>query len=524
MKFDMRGEIAMTETPAIEIHHLVKAFGTFKANDDISINFYGGQVHALLGENGAGKSTLMNMLSGILRPTSGQIKIKGQEVELHSAKDASALGVGMVHQHFMLVNAFTVLENIILGSEPTNAGRLNFKKARAKVEEILSKYDLDVDLDARIEDISVGMQQRVEIVKVLYREADVVIFDEPTAVLTPQEIDDLLEIMRKLAAEGKAVLLITHKLEEIRAVADITTIIRRGKVIDTVKTHECSAEDLATMMVGRPVDFDLNKSELQLGKPVLTIEHLDVLDRNKVKRVHDFNLTIHAGEIVGLAGIDGNGQSELVKALTGLMPVHNGKITISGKDTTHATPRQIVRDGVGHIPEDRQRFGLILPMTVIDNMGLMTYTEEPLAKHGIRNEKAGVEMTKKLTEKFDVRTSSIFNTAGSLSGGNQQKLIIAREMSRDPELMIMMNPTRGLDVGAIEFIHQQILNARETGHAVLLISYELDEIKQLADRIAVIHAGHLVATEDASDLTTSEIGLLMAGDKLKGKETVTNAD
>jgi simple sugar transport system ATP-binding protein len=514
----------MTQTPAIEIHHLVKAFGTFKANDDISINFYGGQVHALLGENGAGKSTLMNMLSGILRPTSGQIKVHGKEVNLHSAKDATALGIGMVHQHFMLVDAFTVLENIILGDEPTNAGRLNFKKARAKVEEILSRYDLDVDLDARVEDISVGMQQRVEIVKVLYRNADVLIFDEPTAVLTPQEITDLLEIMRKLASEGKAVLLITHKLEEIRAVAEITTIIRRGRVIDTVKTAECSAEDLATMMVGRPVDFDLDKADFKPGRTVLNVEHLDVIDHLKVKRVSDFNLQIRAGEVLGLAGIDGNGQSELVKALTGLMPVASGKVTIDGKDTTHSTPRQIVRDGVGHIPEDRQRFGLILPMTVIDNMSLMTYTEKPLANHGIRNEKEAVKLTQELAEKFDVRTSSIYNTAGSLSGGNQQKLIIAREMSRDPELMIAVNPTRGLDVGAIEFIHQQILNARETGHAVLLISYELDEIKQLADRIAVIHAGKLVATEDAADLSESDIGLLMVGDKKSGKETATNAD
>ncbi|WP_127850007.1 ABC transporter ATP-binding protein [Lacticaseibacillus hulanensis] len=514
----------MTQTPAIEIHHLVKAFGDFKANDDISINFYGGQVHALLGENGAGKSTLMNMLSGILRPTSGQIKIKGKEVVLHSAKDATVLGVGMVHQHFMLVNAFTVLENIILGAEPTNAGRLNFKQARQKVEAILSRYDLDIDLDARVEDISVGMQQRVEIVKVLYREADVVIFDEPTAVLTPQEIDDLLEIMRKLAQEGKAVILITHKLQEIRAVADITTIIRRGRVIDTVKTSECSAEDLATMMVGRPVDFDLDKPDIKPGKTILEIDHLNVVDKAKVQRVTDFSLDIHAGEIVGLAGIDGNGQSELVKALTGLMPIASGKVAVDGKDVTHATPRQIVRDGVGHIPEDRQRFGLILPMTVIDNMSLMTYTEAPLAKHGIRNEKAAVELTEELTKKFDVRTSSIHNTAGSLSGGNQQKLIIAREMSRDPELMIAMNPTRGLDVGAIEFIHQQILDARESGHAVLLISYELDEIKQLADRIAVIHAGRLVATESAANLTESEIGLLMAGDEIAGKETATNAD
>ncbi|WDF83183.1 ABC transporter ATP-binding protein [Lacticaseibacillus pabuli] len=514
----------MNETPAIEVRHLVKAFGTFKANDDVSIAFYKGQVHALLGENGAGKSTLMNMLSGIYVPTSGQILVKGKEVKLHSAKEATELGIGMVHQHFMLVGAFTVLENIILGSEPTTAGRLNLKTARRKVEEILKHYDLDVDLDARVDDISVGMQQRVEIVKVLYREADVLIFDEPTASLTPQEIDDLLDIMRQLAKEDKAVILITHKLKEIRAVADITTIIRRGRVIDTVKTSDESAEDLATKMVGRPVDFDLDKTAYKKGEPILQIDHLNVADKMKIDRVSDFTLTVHAGEIVGLAGIDGNGQSELVKAITGLMPVRAGKITIGGKDTTHATPRAIVRDGVGHIPEDRQRYGLILPMTVIDNMGLMVYNMPPLAKHGLRNEAAGVKMTEELTKKFDVRTSSIRNSAGSLSGGNQQKLIIAREMSRDPQLLIAMNPTRGLDVGAIEFIHQQILNARDEGHAVLLVSYELDEVKQLADTIAVVHAGKLVATEDAAKLSESQIGLLMAGEDIDGKEAAADAN
>lgn len=514
----------MNETPAIEVRHLVKAFGTFKANDDVSIAFHHGQVHALLGENGAGKSTLMNMLSGILKPTSGEILIKGEPVNLHSAKDAAERGVGMVHQHFMLVDAFTVLENIILGSEPTHGGRLNLKAARAKVEAILAQYKLEIDLDARVEDISVGMQQRVEIVKVLYRNADVVIFDEPTAVLTPQEIDDLLDIMRQLANEGKAVILITHKLKEIRAVADVTTIVRRGRVIDTVVTADESAEDLATMMVGRAVDFDLDKEAFNAGAPILEVEHLDVRDKTKVKRVSDFNLTVHAGEIVGLAGIDGNGQSELVKALTGLMPVDAGRITIGGKDTTRATPRQITETGVGHIPEDRQRFGLILPLSVVDNMGLMTYYKEPLAKHGLRNQKAAVEETERLAEQFDVRTSSIHNTAGSLSGGNQQKLIIAREMNRHPQLLIAMNPTRGLDVGAIEFIHRQILDARAAGHAVLLISYELEEVKQLADRIAVIHAGHLVATEDAAALTESEIGLLMAGEDIDVKEAAPNAD
>lgn len=514
----------MNETPAIEIHHLVKAFGDFKANDDISINFYSGQVHALLGENGAGKSTLMNMLSGIFRPTSGQILVKGKEVHLHSAKDASALGIGMVHQHFMLIGAFTVLENIILGSEPTTAGRLNLKVARKRVEAILSRYDLDVDLDAKVDDITVGMQQRVEIVKVLYRNADVLIFDEPTAVLTPQEIEDLLKIMRQLAGEGKAVILITHKLAEIRAVADITTIIRRGKVIDTVKTADKTEEELATMMVGREVDFKLDKVKHEDGPAILSIKHLNVVDKQKVKRVTDFSLDIHGGEIVGLAGIDGNGQSELVQALTGLIKPTSGTISIAGKDTTHATPRQIIQTGVGHIPEDRQRYGLILPMTVIDNMGLMTYTQPPLSKHGILNRPAAVKMTKELTKKFDVRTSSIENTAGSLSGGNQQKLIIAREMSRNPELLIAMNPTRGLDVGAIEFIHQQILNARAAGRAVLLVSYELDEIKQLADRIAVVHAGKLVATENADDLTEQQIGLLMAGADIKNKEAVPNAD
>lgn len=511
-------------TAAIEINHLTKAFGTFKANDDISISFYNGQVHALLGENGAGKSTLMNMLSGILRPTSGEIKIKGQVVDLHSAKDATDLGVGMVHQHFMLVDAFTVLENIILGAEPTNAGRLNKKQARAKIQAILDQYDLELDLDAKVSDISVGMQQRVEIVKILFRDADVLIFDEPTAVLTPQEITELLKIMRKLADEGKAVILITHKLEEIRQVADYTTIVRRGHVIQTVKTADESAEDLATMMVGRAVNFALDKAPYQDGPAILKIEHLDVVDHKKVHRVRDFNLTVHAGEIVGLAGVDGNGQSELVKALTGLMPVANGTVTVGGKDTTHAKPRQVTESGVGHIPEDRQKFGLIMPMSEIDNMSMMEYYRPPLAHHGVRDAKAAAEMTARLNKQFDVRIADMHNSAGSMSGGNQQKLIIAREMSRDPQLMIAMNPTRGLDVGAIEFIHQQILNARAVGHAVLLISYELDEIRQLADRIAVIHTGHLVATEDAENLTEQQIGLMMAGSGQQDKEATTNAD
>ncbi|WP_317636597.1 ABC transporter ATP-binding protein [Xylocopilactobacillus apicola] len=510
---------------AIEMKDLTKQFGTFTANDHISMQVNRGEVHGLLGENGAGKTTLMNMLSGILQPTSGEIFVDGQEVHLRSAKDATALGIGMVHQHFMLVQNFTVLENIMLGVEKTNKmGILDRKAARQKIVELSQRYGLQLTPEAKIEDISVGMQQRVEIIKVLYRNADILIFDEPTAVLTPQEIDELLEILKRLASEGKAIILISHKLKELKAVADRTTIIRRGKVIETVEMSSTSPEKLAELMVGHEVSFHRERKDVSLGAEVLKINNFKVVNDQKVTKIHDFNLSIRKGEIVGLAGIDGNGQTELIKAITGLIPSAGGTVEINGKNLTHAEPRKVIRAGVGHIPEDRQRFGLILPMNLVENSNLMVYDQSPYSKGTFINKNEMIKLTKNLLNKYDVRHSSIYETARDLSGGNQQKLIIARELSRDPDLLIAFNPTRGLDVGAIEFIHSQILAARAEGHAILLISYELDELQQLSDRIAVIHDGTIVGQAKTEDLTESEIGLLMAGEQVADKEELIHAN
>jgi len=513
----------MAEEVAIQLTALTKRFGNFTANDQISMTVNFGEVHALLGENGAGKTTLMNMLSGILKPTSGQIFVRGQQVQLNSAKDATRLGIGMVHQHFMLVDNFTVLENIILGAEPNHSGVLDRKSAREQILALSEQYGLQIDPDAKVADISVGMQQRVEIVKVLFRAADVLIFDEPTAVLTPQEVSELLEIFRRLAHEGKAVILISHKLQELKAVADITTIIRRGQVVATVAMSDTTTEQLAELMVGRPIDLTQHHPDIELGPDALHLDQVTVVDKQKVSRVKALSLNVRAGEIVGLAGIDGNGQSELVKAITGLLPVASGTITINGQDLTNASVRKITQSSVGHIPEDRQKFGLILPMTLVENMSLQTYTQAPLSHHGLLNPQAMVTTTEQLIQEYDVRSSSVNQTAASLSGGNQQKLIIARELSRQPQLLIAMNPTRGLDVGAIEFIHNQIMAARNAGHAVLLISYELDEIRQLADRIAVIHNGSIVGEAQTNALDVNQIGLMMAGETVTTKE-VSHAD
>lgn len=502
------------EKIAIEIENLTKQFGNFIANDHISMQIKSGEIHGLLGENGAGKTTLMNMLSGILEPTSGQIYVKGKKVSFHSAKDASDLGIGMVHQHFMLVQNFTVLENIILGIEKTKkAGILDLKGAREKVVKLSEQYGLKISPDAKVEDISVGMQQRVEIIKVLYRDANVLIFDEPTAVLTPQEIEELLEILRKLAEEGKAIILISHKLKELKAVANRTTIIRRGKVIETVDMSSTEPEKLAELMVGRKVNFKRKRANVSIGAEILKIKNFKVVDDHKITKVHDFNLSIHGGEIVGLAGIDGNGQTELVKALTGLMPTSDGEVEVNGKVITGFSSKKVIRSGVGHIPEDRQKFGLVLSMSLVENVNLMVYDTFPYSKGFFINKNSMEKMAKDILNKYDIRYSDIYEKAGSLSGGNQQKLIVARELSRDPSLLIAFNPTRGLDVGAIEFIHSQILSAREAGHAILLISYELDELQQLSDRIAVIHDGTIVGQSKTEDLSERDIGLMMAGEE-----------
>ncbi|MDR3240851.1 MAG: ABC transporter ATP-binding protein [Lactobacillaceae bacterium] len=500
------------------MREIVKQFGEFKANDGINLAVKPGEIHALLGENGAGKSTLMNQLSGLLQPTSGEILLNGSPVVVDSPKKAAELKIGMVHQHFMLIDAFTVTENIMLGSEPVKGLRLDTKKAVAEITALSERYHLNVDPTALAGKISVGMQQRVEILKTLYRGAEILIFDEPTAVLTPQEIMELMDIMRGLAAEGKAVILITHKLDEIKAVADQVTVIRRGKSIATFPVEGVSSQELADVMVGRTVSFKTDKKVAEPGEPVLQIENVTVL-KNKVPVVKNLSLTVRAGEVVGIAGIDGNGQSELVAAITGLEAVHSGKITLQKRDITNLKPRKITEAGLAHIPEDRQKFGLELEMTLAENIALQTYYRRPLEQHGVLQYEKINAHARELIEDFDVRTVNELVAAGSLSGGNQQKAIIARELDRDAELIIAAQPTRGLDVGAIEYIHQQLINQRDAGKAVLLVSYELDEILNVADRIAVISNGEITGIVDAQQTTKNELGLLMAGLSLKEAQT-----
>ncbi len=507
----------MTETAkyVIEMRHITKEFGPFKANDDINLQVRPGEIHALLGENGAGKSTLMNILSGLLEPTEGEILINGQTVKITSPTEANRLGIGMVHQHFMLVDAFSVTENIILGSEPHSLGVLNRKKARQTIEELSSRYGLAVDPDALVRDISVGMQQRVEILKTLYRGADVLIFDEPSAVLTPQEIEGLIQIMKELVAEGKSIILITHKLDEIKAVADRCTVIRRGKGIGTVNVNDVSSQELADMMVGRSVSFKTEKRTATPKEVILSVENLTVKESRGLEAVKNLSLEVRAGEVLGIAGIDGNGQSELVQAITGLRKVESGKIMIDGEDMTNKRPRFITEHGVGHVPEDRHKYGLVLDMSLSENMALQTYYQVPMSQYGVLNYGEMNSKARELIQEFDVRTTNELVPAKALSGGNQQKAIIAREVSRDPDLLIVANPTRGLDVGAIEFIHKRLIEQRDKFKAVLLISFELDEIMNVSDRIAVLHGGEIVGIVDPKETSENELGLLMAGYSLE---------
>lgn len=503
----------MADEPIVlEMHNIVKQFGDFRANDEINLQVRRGEIHALLGENGAGKSTLMNQLSGLLQPTSGDILINGHKITVDSPAKAAELGIGMVHQHFMLMDAFTVTENIILGSEPVNGMKLDIKKASRYIKKLSEQYRLDVNPDALAGDISVGMQQRVEILKTLYRGADILIFDEPTAVLTPQEIDELMVIMRHLASEGKSIILITHKLDEIKAVADQVTVIRRGKSIDSFPVAGVSSQELADIMVGRSVAlYATEKSPARPKETVISLDHVTVKDSRGLTAVKDLRLDIHAGEVVGLAGIDGNGQSELISAMTGLMPTASGKIMLNGKNIANKKPRQITEAGVSHIPEDRQRYGLELDMTLAENIALQTYYKRPLSKHGVLDYEAINKHARDLITKFDVRTVNELVPAGSLSGGNQQKAIIARELDRNADFIIAAQPTRGLDVGAIEYIHQQLIYQRNANKAVMLVSFELDEILNVADRIAVISHGEITGIVNANETTKNELGLLMAG-------------
>lgn len=499
------------ENLVIEMRNITKQFGTFKANDNINLQVKKGEIHALLGENGAGKSTLMNVLSGLLQPTTGEILINGEKAVINGPTSASRLGIGMVHQHFMLIDAFTVTENIILGSEPTHGGVLDRKKASEEIRELSQHYGLDVDPDAYVRDISVGMQQRVEILKTLYRGADILILDEPTAVLTPQEIDELIEIMHGLIDEGKSIILITHKLAEIKKVADRCTVIRRGKMIGTVEVKDVSSQQLADMMVGRSVSFTTEKEPAEPKEVVLAVEHLVVKENRGLEAVKDLSLEVHAGEVLGIAGIDGNGQTELIQALTGLRKVESGTVTIQREDMTNHKPRQITEAGVGHVPEDRHKYGLILDMTLAENIVLQTYYNPPFSNHGVLDYGEINEYARKLIEEYDVRTVGEQVPAKSLSGGNQQKAIIAREIDRDPDLLIVAQPTRGLDVGAIEYIHKRLIEQRTNNKAVLLVSFELDEILNVSDRIAVLHAGKIVGIVDPKETSENELGLMMAG-------------
>ncbi|MED0687628.1 ABC transporter ATP-binding protein [Anoxybacillus ayderensis] len=499
----------------IEMLNIRKVFGNFVANDNITLQLKKGEIHALLGENGAGKSTLMNVLFGLYQPDGGEIRVKGKKVNIANPNIANDLGIGMVHQHFMLVDTFTVTENIILGSEPKKGGQIDIERAEKEVRELSERYGLAVDPKAKIADISVGMQQRVEILKTLYRGADILIFDEPTAVLTPQEIQELIQIMKALVREGKSIILITHKLKEIMEVCDRVTVIRRGKGIGTLNVSETNPNELAALMVGREVHFKTEKQPPKVGKPVLEIEDLVVKDSRGITAVDHLHLTVHAGEIVGIAGVDGNGQTELIEAITGLIKSESGSIRLNGKEIRNLTPRQITETGVGHIPQDRHKHGLVLDFPIGENMVLQTYYKEPYSKRGILNFKAIYDKARQLIQEFDVRTPDEYTKARALSGGNQQKAIIGREVDRDPDLLIAAQPTRGLDVGAIEFIHKRLIEQRDKGKAVLLVSFELDEIMNVSDRIAVIYEGKIVAIVDPKETTEQELGLLMAGSKRK---------
>ncbi|WP_010649217.1 ABC transporter ATP-binding protein [Oceanobacillus massiliensis] len=504
----------------IEMLNIRKEFPGIVANDNITVQLKKGEIHALLGENGAGKSTLMNVLFGLYQPEQGEIRVNGEKVNITNPNIANDLGIGMVHQHFMLVEPFTVTQNIVLGNEPTKkTGIIDIEKARNEIKEISDRYGLKVDPDAKISDISVGMQQRVEILKTLYRGAEVLIFDEPTAVLTPQEINELMSIMRSLIKEGKSIILITHKLKEIMDVCDRCTVIRKGKGIGTVDVADTDANELASLMVGREVNFKTEKTEAAPGKTVLTVDNLVVRDSRKVELVKGLNLELHAGEIVGIAGVDGNGQSELIEAITGLRKSVSGKIKLNDRDITNKSPRKVTESGVGHIPQDRHRFGLVLDYSIGENMVLQTYYKKPYSKAKVLNYKEIFNKAEKLIAEYDVRTPSVFTKARALSGGNQQKAIIGREVDRSPDLLIAAQPTRGLDVGAIEFIHKKLIEERDKGKAILLISFELDEIMNVSDRIAVMFDGKIVAEVKPEETTEQELGLLMAGSQVKAGET-----
>ena len=508
----------MAEPYAIEMLNITKVFPGIIANDNITLQLKKGEIHALLGENGAGKSTLMSVLFGMYQPEEGIIKKDGKEVKINDPNDANDLGIGMVHQHFKLVECFSVLDNIILGVEPTTKGGfLRKDEARKKVLELSEKYGLQVDPDAIIEDITVGMQQRTEILKMLYRDNEILIFDEPTAVLTPQEIEELMQIMKNLAAEGKSILFISHKLNEIMAVADRCTVLRKGKYIGTVETKDTTPEALSAMMVGRNVNFHVEKKPATPGEVVLEVENLTVVSRGAHKKdaVKNVSFNVRAGEIVCIAGIDGNGQTELVYGITGLEPVKSGTVKLQGRDITKATIRQRSTSGMSHIPEDRHKHGLVLDYSLEYNLILQTYFgDEFTTKAGFLKRGPIREYAERLIEEYDIRSGQgPITAARSMSGGNQQKAIIAREVDKKPELLVAVQPTRGLDVGAIESVHKQLIAQRDAGKACLLVSLELDEVMDVPDRILVMYEGEIVGELDPKKTTQEELGLYMAGAK-----------
>lgn len=502
--------------PFVEMQGISKSFPGILANDNIDLEIRRGEIHALLGENGAGKSTLMNILYGLYQPDTGTIKVEGKAVEFNGPNAAIAQGIGMVHQHFMLVEPFTVAENVVLGSEPRRGISFDRHRALKVVEEISKKYNLRVDPQALIADISVGMQQRVEILKTLYRGADLLILDEPTAVLTPQEIDELIVIMRQLARAGKAIIFITHKLKEVARACDKVTVIRRGKKIATLPTQETSLQDLATLMVGRNVKLTVDKNPCQRGDPILEVRGMSALNNRGLAALKDISFSVGQGEIVAIAGVEGNGQSELVDCLTGLREVSQGQIRVEKQAITNLSPRKIGLSGVAHIPEDRQRRGLVLDFSVTENMIMRNYSRPPFSKGPFIRHQESQAYAQRLVEEYDVRTPSVDNKARSLSGGNQQKLVVARELDQSPNLLIAAQPTRGLDVGAIEFVHNQLLKQRDEGKAVLLVSLELDEVLALADRILVMYDGRIIGELCEEEATEEKIGLLMLGGDGKG--------
>jgi simple sugar transport system ATP-binding protein len=506
------------ENYIIEMNHITKEFGGFKANDDITLQLKMGEIHALLGENGAGKSTLMSVLFGLYQAEQGEIKKNGEKVTINNPNDANRLGIGMVHQHFKLVEIFSVLENIILGVEPNHMGFLKKLEAKRKVLSISKQYGLQVDPDAMIENISVGMQQRVEILKMLYRENEILIFDEPTAVLTPQEIDELMEIMKGFAREGKSILFITHKLNEIMAVADRCTVLRKGKHIGTVDIKDITKEELSRMMVGRDVNFKVDKKEPKTGEEVLSVDNITMPSKlSKKNAVKNVSFEVKAGEIVCLAGIEGNGQSEVISAITGLERTKEGTITLMGKDITKLSIREKTTTGLSHIPEDRHKHGLVLDYSLEENLVLQRYWQPEFQRGGFIRRNEVRAYAENLIEEYDIRSSQgPLTQTRAMSGGNQQKAIIAREINKEHNLLIAVQPTRGLDVGAIEFIHKQLVETRDAGKGVLLMSFELDEVMNVSDRILVMYEGEIVGELNPKETTVQELGLYMSGAKRNG--------